>query len=1307
MTLRHLSGKLLLLAAVSATSVARGGTPTRPITDARGGGAARATVAATRMATAVAADGREAYIVVFRDAPALDRREAVAGRLAALPADLDSKIAAIRGRQDRFAADMRSRIGDFASGARYARVLNGMAVLVPSGALPQLQADPRVRAVYPVRKYALLLDASNPLMGAPAFWTSLGGDSEAGKGVKIADLDTGVDFSNPMFSDPSLAMPDGFPKENDGNSFANSKVIVAKYFQGIIDANDPALSPSQRTAQDLSGHGSHTASVAAGAKVALSGDGRRPVTLEGVAPKAYIGDYKVFSPGAYSDNIIAAIEAATADGMNVLNMSFGLADGNGNEPFLYSAAAENEAIQNAIAAGVTITVAAGNTGQDASGNANPDSISSTADVPEVIAVGASTNAHTGLAASVLAQISMKSGHTPPPDDVTNIIGSQADHTDSRGNSIPFPTSPFSAAFADWDALDGSSDGEACVALPGPGLPLSGQVVLIQRGTCTFEAKVQNAQNAGARAVVIYNKADGSDGGDQILLISTGVTSIPAIFVERTDGLNLKTYLDANGGNPPSATGTFGPAPPGSAPLVSATPSRELASFSSIGPTIDLQIKPDLTSIGTGSYAAVQDDSALGDGRFHDDEVDPSPFYDPSGFAFGQGTSFSAPRTAGGAALVKQKHPDWTPAEIKAALMETSARPTSDSDALQVGNLSVQERGSGDVDLSAASRVGSIVLPASYSYRRVAFNTLPDAHALDRTFTLENKTNAPVTYALSAAATAGRSDPAIVPSVAPATLTVPAHGTAPFTLSLALGSGLHSGQNDSEGRITVSDGGTSIPDVLSIPYWIRLAFPAGSPPVLESATSAYVAAQNELDVEMVAHDADADLAGLTLDFYDAAGELLGSFSDTFADIGVDVSSPDLDLDLQITSFAGDCPGCVSIGVTVTDAAGNASNTIVSRFGNGVTTEAVPDASDSTFTRSIPLVAHIQGAQFPFRSDVRLVNPDPAHILTIDAFFVAEGGPSTSALHVAHQLLPRQSFALDDMVTNDFGLKNTAGSLVLVSEDGHPFLASSRAFTQNADGGSFGTFAGSLPSAGGVGPGDAAAIANGIPTTAGYHTNVGITEVSGTTTRVRVQGFDASGASVGTYDETIPAWSNVQRNPATDPAHGFSARAARVEFTVLSGGRVLPYAATVDENSGDTLLSIGASTPESGDDVIVAGAGHIPGGGNTLFTSDLSVTNGSTGPRMLTFTLIPSAALGSLPPPPAPVSIAAGQTLLYADVFPTLFGFGGNGVAGIRIHPDSPTRLAASVLTSTPNAGGGGSYGFFVNGTSGAEAIAAGG
>ncbi|HWC65572.1 MAG TPA: S8 family serine peptidase, partial [Thermoanaerobaculia bacterium] len=1134
----------------------------------------RAALPVAPVTTALAPDGREAWIVVFREAPAPPRAVREAARTGAPSADLDAKIAAIRERQEAFASDMASRIGGFAAGARYARVLNGMAVLVPPGAAMILKSDPRVRAVYPVRKYTLHLDASNPLMGAPTFWNALGGDAEAGKGVKIADLDTGVDFSNPMFSDPSLPMPDGFPKENDGKGFANSKVIVAKYFQGIVDQNDLALSHDQQTAQDLSGHGSHTASVAAGAKVTLSGSGRRAVTVAGVAPKAYIGDYKVFAPGAYSDNIIEAIEAAVADGMNVLNMSFGLADGNGNEPFLYSAAAENETIQNAIAAGVVITVSAGNGGQDSAGNPNPDSISSTADVPEVIAVGATTNSHSGVGSSALARVAMTSGHTAPPPNVTNIIGAQADHTDANGNTIPpaFPTSSFAAPFADWSALDGS-DGTACTALPGAGLPLSGQVVLVQRGICTFETKVQNAQSAGARGVVVYNKADGADGGDQLLLAGTGQTTIPAIFIGRTDGLNLKTYLDANGGNPPSAHGSFGPAPAGTPPAVFPTTPHELASFSSLGPTIDLQIKPDLTSVGTGSYGAVQDDSALGDGRFHDDEVDPSPFYDPSGFAFGQGTSFSAPRAAGSAALVKQKHPDWTPAEIKAALMETAARPAIQGSLPVTPVLSVMQRGSGDIDLAAASRVGSIVLPASYSYRRVAFNAIPDAHALDRVFTLENKTGETVTYTLAAEPATTLSDGAVAPSVSPSTMTLGPGETGPFTLSLALGSGLGIGQIDSEGAILVSDGGNSISGVLYVPYWIRIAHPAGTPPIVESAAPKLsTTAADELDIDMLVHDADADLASFTLDFYDASGALLGTVTDTFADLQVDTSSPDLSLELQIPSFTGafGCSGCVAVGVSVTDAAGNVSNTIVGRFGAGVTNEAVPASTDGLFRRSIPLVAHIQGLQFPFRSDGRLVNPDVGHILTIDAFFVPEGQGGSSALHVSHDLLPRQSFALDDLVANDFGLDGAAGSLVLVSNDGHPFLASSRAYTQNADGGTFGTFAGSVLPSEGLGPGDAHAVANGIPTGAGFHTNVGVTEVSGRTASVRVEGFDESGASVGSYDETVPGDSNVQRDPVV--AGFFRSAAARIDFTVLSGGRVVSYAATVDEGSGDTLLSL---------------------------------------------------------------------------------------------------------------------------------------
>jgi hypothetical protein len=307
---------------------------------------------------------------------------------------------------------------------------------------------------------------------------------------------------------------------------------------------------------------------------------------------------------------------------------------------------------------------------------------------------------------------------------------------------------------------------------------------------------------------------------------------------------------------------------------------------------------------------------------------------------------------------------------------------------------------------------------------------------------------------------------------------------------------------------------------------------------------------------------------------------------------------------------------------------------------------------------------------------------------------------------HQLLPRQSFALDDIVANDYLLSSAIGSLVVVSADGHPFLASSRAYDTDAAGGTFGTFAGSIVPSAAVGTGIGTVSANGFPTQAGFHTNVGATEVTGSDATVRFDGFDEAGAPVGSFTETIPPYSNVQFNPSTDATHSFSAPAARVSFTVLSGGRILPYAASVDELSGDTLLSVASNAPESSDDVFLTGAGHVHGALGTLFTSDLSITNGSSGPRTVDLTLL-AAGLAPPPSPPAPLTLAAGQTVVLRDVLQTAFGYTTDVVAGLKIHPESPASIVASVRTTTPNNAGGGSFGFFLNGSKASDALSAGG
>jgi len=1234
-------------------------------------------------AAPASADGRRGYIVVLKEPP-LVRAALSSGPVRPAfgrrgPA-MEAAALRLRSEQDDFMREIGSRLPGVRFGARYENVLNGVAVLVPRGGVAVLRADPRVRAVLPIRRHHLHLDSSNSLMNAPAFWSALGGDGNAGKGAKIAILDTGVDFSNPMFRDDSLPMPAGFPKENDGKGFANSKVIVAKYFQSIYDSTDPGLSLEQRTAQDLSGHGSGTSSSAAGAKVALTGSNQRHVTLEGVAPKAYIGDYKVFTPNAYTDNIIAAIDAAVADGMDVLNMSFGFTLGV-NEPNIYGFDVENEAIQNAIAAGVSVAISAGNGGPDA------DTISADANIPEVIAVGASTNSHDGFGSDVLGKITVTGGSTAVPPEIAKVVG-----TRGSGTAPPlFPSTPIAAPLADFDNLDGVGAGTACSSVVGA--PLTGDIALIQRGTCTFVSKVQNAALAGAVAVVIYNSADG---GDSLLFADVSGTSIPTIFVGRTDGLNLKAYLDANAGPPPSSAGTFGPAT-GEPPLVfTDLPVHDVADFSSTGPTLDLQIKPDLVTIGTGSYMAVEDDDPLGAGRFNDDfHGQDDALYDVSGFTFAGGTSFSSPRAAGAAALLMQKNPGWDPERIKAALMETSSRQIPDAtDAAAVGNLGVQLRGSGEIDLAAAAAAESIVLPANHSFRRIALNNLPDPAPLSKTFTVENHSSAAATYQVSATAFSGHGDPAIVPSATPSSLTVAAGQTGTFTLTLALGAGLQTGENDSEGFVSVSDGGQTIAGTLHVPYWVRVAYKNGSAPDLQSMTAAAdptSAHGNPVHLIGNAHDGDGDIASAVANVYDDQDFELLSYSGSFSGTS---GIQDLSFDVTLPGATGsDCQTCTAVTLQLFDSKGNASGTLFARFAPPGT-EAIP-SSASTRQRTFPLLAHAQGTKF-FQSDVELFNPDRAHILPLDLYFTPQSGTAAVPLHTTHLLAPGQSLALDDEILSDFKLSNSFGSVTAVSKEGKDFLATSHTYDE-ADGGTFGTSAPAVPPESALGPGGGTATANGLPTGSGFHTNVGATEVTGHDATVFFEGFDAAGNSLGSASVVVAAHTNVQFNPV-ETGH-FSALPARIDFKVLSGGSVIPYGVSVDDGSGDLSLFIASPVSESGQDRILAELGHTEGANGTFFVSDMAITNRSASGR--TFEVSTMSGSTSVT---KSLTLSSGETRLLSDVLVSLFGLSGNVATGVRIHPTTPAAFAASARTFTSNTGAGaGQFGFFLTPAAGSDAI----
>ena len=767
--------------------------------------------------TARSTDGGLVVLVELDEPPVARYSGGIAGFAATAPATTGISLLAARRadvvryeqhldvRREELIDRLRARIPEVEVGARYRTVWNGFALSIPADSLRDLAAVPGVAAIHPVREYSPTLDASNPAMGAPAFWAALGGDDRAGAGMKVGIIDTGVDFSNPMFSDAALTPPPGFPKGDP--ALANGKVIVAKFFQSSADARDSNANVGHRTAQDLVGHGSHSAGVAAGSRVDLSGSGRRAITVAGVAPKAWIGSYRVFAPRAFDDNIIAAIEAAVQDGMDVINMSFG-GDPVGDplrDPII-------RATQNAIAAGVVATISAGNSGPD------PSTVSYPGAAPDAITAGASSNAHYGVTS--LGVLASASG-SAVPGNLASVTGGAC------SDRCTLPASPMSASMLDVDLVDGQLSGIACTSLPGGSL--SGRIALVQRGTCTFTVKGQNVQAAGAVGMVIYNSDDPAvtNSGDQIFNPSLSPASVPALLVRRSDGLALKSFLDG-GPTAESAVWQLGAAPPGTPPFTGAATPDRLTSFSSRGPTPTLAIKPDLATVGSDSYAPFQDDSADGENRFPapDPRRGASTLFNASGFGFAAGTSFSAPRTAGAAALVKQKNPSWSPALIKAALMETAIRP---NDSTRIGSERVMSRGSGDIDLGAAATVESLVLPASASFGRVTTEAAP--FTLTKTFTLKNLSSATVTYALEASRSVG--DGFIGANVSPSGVTLGPGEERAIDLRITVGSGTAASEVDSEGFLAVSDGRMTIPEILYVPWWIRTVPLTPSEPYLRA------------------------------------------------------------------------------------------------------------------------------------------------------------------------------------------------------------------------------------------------------------------------------------------------------------------------------------------------------------------------------------------------------------------------------------------------------------------------------------------
>lgn len=638
-------------------------------------------------------------------------------------------------------------------GRQFHVLFNGFSAWIPTNEENRLRQMANVSTVVPVHYFHPLLDRSVSLVHAVEAWAQVGGAPNAGKGLMIADIDTGIDINHPCFKDTGFApSPLGRRADNTADyALTNNKVIVARAF-----GSDQTV---HYTAQDTIGHGTFSAAIEAC-------DYNTPTPLgtkiSGVAPAAYLMNYNVFPDGGQSATVLAGLEAALLDGADVANMSLG-GDLAAGDPSLDL---ESQQVDLATKAGLSMVISAGNAGPTG------QSISSPGVAPSAIAVGATTNSR-GISSSASV-----TGSIDVPSSLAHMRANEGSHpfTQTVGPAAIVPVGLGRLPNDDTDHLSANDFA---------GKDLKGKIALIQRGTIFFETKINNAQKAGAVGAIIYDNVQSVS----LLTMDVKSATLPAMTISQEDGKALVAYLQTH----PDAQLTMNPQ------LSSAeeTP-NVLSDFSSRGYSANYGIKPDLVAPGEDIYSATES------------EVPNSELYNPTGFASANGTSFSAPHVAGAAALVLQKHPKWTPAQVKAVLKETGSSDVILDPAAKT-TPSITQMGGGLLNVNAALSATAYAFPdtASLGELNVAGGTVRQS----QTETLYDAGGGSGTWNVTVQTLHG-SNSGFTLSV-PASVTVTSGGHA--DLAITVNANGEAANVDYDGYIVLTHGAQT----LHIPYFVHV------------------------------------------------------------------------------------------------------------------------------------------------------------------------------------------------------------------------------------------------------------------------------------------------------------------------------------------------------------------------------------------------------------------------------------------------------------------------------------------------------
>jgi minor extracellular serine protease Vpr len=522
---------------------------------------------------------------------------------------------------------------------------------------------------------------------------------------------------------------------DDHPAFACKADIPHKVYTSGVAGFGPAIVLS---------HGTHVAGTVAGCVLDLDALDHEEFDVgptsgiwSGVAPGASLFDYDVF-PGIGGPPVKRPNFAFSQDICEAIEDA--VADGMDVINMSLGGKVQGphdflaDCTNGAVAAGVVAAVAAGNEGPGDSTIGSPGTAAG------ALTAGASTNPH--------------------------FVGISASGTKDGGGAFAL-----GAALGDFANFTPAITAAYTVTTPanacgGITTDLTGKIALIDRGTCTFSEKIRNAQTKGAVGVLVVNNV----AGDPTAMGQDGTANqptIPAAMLGKAEGAAIK----------PTGNVTVD----GTTPEEFITDNADIiAGFSSRGPTpFTYLIKPDVTAPGVNVYSSVFN------------EETPAEL----GFAYFQGTSMASPHLAGSAALLLDAHPDWTPANVKSAIVNTAARVVTDH-VNGTTDPGVLARGGGRVALAAATAAPAWFDPASVS------------------FGLWNG-NKPVAGSVAVTATGAACGAPVVTGTPGVNVTV--SGTAPGTLTVTLNGGTSAGSGDYSGDITLICGGAT----LKIPWWTRI------------------------------------------------------------------------------------------------------------------------------------------------------------------------------------------------------------------------------------------------------------------------------------------------------------------------------------------------------------------------------------------------------------------------------------------------------------------------------------------------------